>query len=377
MTKVILTLNAGSSSVKFQIFGQDETLPHLAEGGVTGLCAEALAKADIGTSPIFTALRDDGEKSSATMPAQSTQEDAVRAIIDWIYGHDAGWEIAAVAHRIVHGGSIFTEPTRVTDDVFKKMQALISLAPLHQPHNLAALEMATKFLPHVPQIACFDTAFHANHTPLFTHFAIPADMTDQGVRRYGFHGLSYGWIAHVLKRDYPALAKERVIAAHLGNGASLCAMKNSASIDTTMGMTALDGVPMGTRCGAIDAGAVIHMIRDLKLGADAVEHMLYEKSGLRGLSGISNDVKTLLESTDPRAKFALDYFALYVAKHMAAMAVSIGGVDGVVFTGGIGEHAGQVREAIMAHLAFFNPPSPLVIPANEERMMAMQAMLVL
>ena len=262
----------------------------------------------------------------------------------------------------------------MTDDVLAKLKALIPLAPLHQPHNLAALAMAARFLPHVPQIACFDTAFHAHHTPLFTSFAIPNEMTGKGVRRYGFHGLSYAWLAHVLKQDYPALATGRVIAAHLGNGASLCALKNGESIDTTMGMTALDGVPMGTRSGAIDAGAVIHMIRELKLGADAVEHMLYEQSGLRGLSGISNDVKTLLESSDPHAKFALDYFALYVAKHMAAMAVAIGGIDGIVFTGGIGEHAVSVRAAIMAHLAFLKPPKPLVIPANEERMMAMQAM---
>lgn len=363
MTATLLTLNAGSSSVKFQVFGQDSALPRLAEGGVV----------NIGTAPVLTAARDgDATQTTLTLPPQSASEDAVRAIIDWVHSHEEGWEITAVAHRIVHGGTAFTAPVRVTADVFHKLRLLIPLAPLHQPHNLAALGIATRFLPHVPQIACFDTGFHACHTPLFTQFAIPQAMNDQGVRRYGFHGLSYAWIAHVLKRDYPALATGRVIVAHLGNGASLCALKNGGSIDTTMGMTALDGVPMGTRCGAIDAGAVIHMIREQNLGADTVEHLLYEQSGLKGLSGISNDVKTLLESTDPRAKFALDYFALYVAKQAASMAVSIGGIDGFVFTGGIGEHAGPVRDAILMHLTFLNVPRSLVIPANEERMMAMQ-----
>jgi len=364
MIATILTLNAGSSSVKFQIFGQDKNLPRLAEGGVSG----------IGSAPILTATRDgDTETTNITLPPASTQEDAVRAIINWVHSHDAGWEIVAVAHRIVHGGTEFTTPVRVTSDVFHKLRKLISLAPLHQPHNLAALGIATRALPHIPQIACFDTAFHAGRDALFTRFAIAKEWDDKGVRRYGFHGLSYAWIAHVLKQDYPDLAKGRIIVAHLGNGASLCAMKNGASVDTTMGMTALEGLPMGTRSGAIDAGAVIHLIREQKLGVDAVEQLLYEQSGLKGLSGISNDVKALLESPDPRAKFALNYFALYVAKHVAAMVVSLGGIDGFVFTGGIGEHATPVRDGILSHLSFLNIPHSLVIPANEERMMAMQA----
>jgi acetate kinase len=368
MTATILTLNAGSSSVKFQVFSQDHALTRLAEGGVSNL----------GTAPVFTAMRDgDVDKTTLTLPPQSASEDAVRTIIAWVRSHDAGWEISAVAHRIVHGGTEFTTPIRATSDIFHQLKLLIPLAPLHQPHNLAALGMVTLFLPHVPQIACFDTAFHAGHDALFTRFAIPQDMNDKGVRRYGFHGLSYAWIAHVLKQDHPTLAAGRVIAAHLGNGASLCAMKNGASIDTTMSMTTLDGVPMGTRSGAIDAGAVTYMIREQKLGADAVEHMLYEQSGLKGLSGLSNDVKNLLNSTDPGAKFALDYFALYVAKHAATMAVSLGGIDGFVFTGGIGEHAAPVREGILSHLKFMNIPQTLVIPANEERMMAMQAMTIL
>jgi acetate kinase len=363
-TETILTLNAGSSSVKFQIFSQNDGLTRLAEGGVSAL----------GTAPVLTAARDgSAEITTQLLPAPSTQEDAVRAIIEWIHDHDAGWQITMVAHRIVHGGTAFTAPVRVTSDIFHQLKKLIPLAPLHQPHNLAALGIAILTLPHVPQIACFDTAFHAQHDALFTRFAIPQDMNDKGVRRYGFHGLSYAWITRVLAQDHPDIATGRVIAAHLGNGASLCAMKNGVSIDTTMGMTALDGVPMGTRSGMIDAGAVIHMIREQNLGADAVEHLLYNQSGLKGLSGISNDVKTLLESPDPRAKFALDYFVLYVAKHMAAMAVSLGGIDAIVFTGGIGEHATPIRNAILARLDFLAPPQKLVIAANEERMMALQA----
>jgi len=364
MTATLLTLNAGSSSVKFQIFGQSELLPRLATGGVGG----------IGHAPVLTAEREDnGDKTALPLPAGGTQEDAVRSIIHWIQNHDAGWEIKAVAHRIVHGGTTFAAPVSVNSTIFHQLKLLIPLAPMHQPHNLAALGIALLSMPHIPQVACFDTAFHAKHEPLFTRFAIPQEFNDKGVRRYGFHGLSYQWIAQVLRKDYPDLALGRVVVAHLGNGASLCALKNGASIDTTMGMTALDGVVMGTRVGAIDAGAVIYMIRDQKLGPDALEHMLYEHSGLQGLSGVSNDVKILLESPDPRAKFALDYFALSVAKYAAMMTTSLGGIDAMIFTGGIGENATAVREAIIEHLQFLKIGQSLVIPANEERMMAIEA----
>ena len=228
-------------------------------------------------------------------------------------------------------------------------------------------------VPHVPQIACFDTAFHVNHEPIFEAYAVSRELKDKGIRRYGFHGLSYSWIAHVLKQDYPDLARGPVIAAHLGNGSSLCAMVNGQSIDTSMGMTALDGVPMGTRSGSFDPAAVIYMIRDLGMTPDEVEHSLYEKSGLKGLSEMTNDVKILLASQDPRARFALDYFALRIAQYFALLAVSIQSVDAIVFTGGIGENATPLREAIMRRLTILGQPRVLVIPANEERMMAMQA----
>jgi acetate kinase len=357
MTGTVLVINAGSSSVKFSLFDKGADLKLLANGQV----------ADIGGKPVFSAGND-----KQPLPSGSTHEEALRFILDWIekQKHPA-LEIAA--HRVVHGGTFFREPVRLTPQILEKLRGLNSLAPLHQPHNLAAIEILTKLKPALPQIACFDTAFHAGHEPLFKVYALPQNLTDKGIQRYGFHGISYEWIAHVLKGEHPALAKGRVIVAHLGNGASLCAMKNGVSIDTTMGMTALEGLPMGTRCGNLDPGAVIFMARDLGLPPEKVEHILYNDSGLKGLSGMTNDVKTLEASNDPKAVFALDYFSLKTAQFMAMMAVALGGVDGIVFTGGIGENATTVRENILNRLAFLKPYEVLVIPANEERMMAMHA----
>jgi acetate kinase len=365
MIETILIVNAGSSSVKFQIFGRTPDLPRLAAGSIT----------DIGTAPVMKAERDEtGQKVKISLPIESKQKQAVREVINWIESQNAGWKITAVAHRFVHGGTEFSQPVRVTSDIFHKLKKLIPLAPLHQPHHLAAMGVTVRFLPMVPQIACFDTAFHSTCAPIVTDFAIPKEITDQGVRRYGFHGLSYEWSSLVMKEKYPDLAAGRVVVAHLGNGASLCAINAGKSVDTTMGMTVLDGLPMGTRCGEIDAGAVFYMIHNLKdMGMDGVEKILYTQSGLKGLSGISNDVKTLLESSEPRAKYALDYFAFHIAKHIGSMAASMGGIDGVVFTGGIGENAESVRKAVMAQLEFLKVPRVLVIPANEERLMAMQA----
>lgn len=362
----ILTLNAGSSSVKFSLFAIAAELPLLAHGEVK----------NIGTKPIFSVTHN-GTTDKPPLPGDASQEQAVRQIFDWIHAHEKGWKIAAVAHRIVHGGAEFTKATRVNADIFHRLRQLVPLAPLHQPHNLAALGIAERLLPHVPQIACFDTAFHVRHDPLFTRYALPDALYDKGVRRYGFHGLSYEWIAHVLARQHPDIAQGKVIAAHLGNGASICAMTKGESIDSSMGMTALDGLPMGTRSGAIDPAAVIYMLRTLGMTADEVEHVLYEQSGLKGLSGLSNDVAALLASRDPRAAFALDYFALKVAQYIAMMAVSAGGMDTLIFTGGIGENAASIRESVISRLAFLAPPQVLVIPADEERMMAMQAHLLL
>lgn len=364
MTDTILVLNAGSSSVKFQLFGCTEGLPRLATGSVTG----------IGSAPVMSVERDGmpETKIKVTLPIEETQKLGVRRILDWVDSQKAGWKIMAVAHRFVHGGSEFFEPTIINAAVFHKLKAIIPIALLHQPHHLAAVGVITRVLPFVPQIACFDTAFHSHHEEKFTYYALPQEISAKGVRRYGFHGLSYAWISQTLRKDYPDIAKGRVVVAHLGNGSSLCAIKDGHGVDTSMGMTVLDGLPMGTRTGSIDPGVIFYIIRELGMTPDECEKMFYLKSGLKGMSGISNDVKTLLESDSPRAKYALDYFATYIAKNIASIAVSLGGIDALVFTGGIGENAKPIREAVCNYLSFMNIPRVLVIPTNEERYMAEQ-----
>ncbi|MFA4995296.1 MAG: acetate/propionate family kinase [Bdellovibrionales bacterium] len=365
MTDVLLVLNAGSSSVKFQIFGCTPDLPRLATGSVTG----------IGTAPILKATHDEtGNSIKVDLPMEATQRHSVQKITEWVETLNTGWKVYAVAHRFVHGGDEFYEPMFITSKVFHKLKKLIPLALLHQPHHLSAVGVVAMALPFVPQIACFDTAFHATQEEKLRSFAIPKKFYDQGVHRYGFHGLSYAWAAQVMKKEYPDLAKGRVVVAHLGNGSSLCAIKNGKSIDTTMGMSVIDGLPMGTRCGAIDPGVTFYLMREYKMSMEQVENLYYKESGLKGLSGISNDVKALLDSKEPRAKFALDYFAMWIAKYIAAMAASMGGIDGIVFTGGIGENATPVREAILNNLTFMKIPRVVIIPANEERYMAEQAM---
>lgn len=361
MSDTLLVVNAGSSSVKFTVFSRGEGLPVLASGMVSG----------IGTDPIF-AVKGDGPKQ---LPEKATHEQAFREIFDWIDSHAAtGGPVTAAIHRIVHGGTKFTGPAMVDDAVLNEMKSLIPLAPLHQPHNIRAIEMLRKIKPDLVQIADFDTAFHARRDPIFTRYAVPLSVEETGVRRYGFHGLSYEWISYTLKETRPDIAGGRVVVAHLGNGSSLCAMKNGESIDTTMGMTALEGLPMGTRCGNIDPGAVLYMAREF--GLEETESTLYHQSGLKGLSGISSDVKILSESSDPRAQFALDYFTLKAAQNIAMMATSIGGMDALVFTGGIGEHAENIRAAILSRLSFLPKFETLIISANEERIMAMHAMVI-
>lgn len=362
MIPVLLVLNSGSSSLKFQVL-QAESLDVVAAGKVAG----------IGGGARLTARFAAGSETIDEALARHDHEAALQAVLGLVDSHDAGWTPVASVHRVVHGGLDFDAPVVVTPAVMARLQGLAPLAPLHQPFNLAGIAAADRLLPGVPDIACFDTAFHAAHGELQHAFALEAGLREQGLRRYGFHGLSYEWIARVLAAEHPALAAGRVVAAHLGNGASLCALQAGRSIDTTMGMTALDGLPMGTRCGALDAGAVTFMIRALGMGVDEVEHALYERSGLKGLSGISNDVQALLASPDPRAAFALDYFVHKVVQHVAMMAASLGGIDALVFTAGIGENAAGLRDAVLQRLAFLGPFEVLVIPANEERMMALHA----
>lgn len=367
----ILVINTGSSSIKFQLF----KAPHLhllIRGKMT----------HIGNTPCFTAMKirtseDKPQKIEKKLPGKYTYKEALNYILNWIGTDEQNGKISIVAHRVVHGGEYFTKSTRVTSEVFSTLKSLCSLAPLHQPHNLAAIELLAELQPEITQIACFDTAFHSGHDRLFVEYALPENIRNKGVRRYGFHGLSYEWIVYKLQENEPELAKGRIVAAHLGNGASLCAIHNGISIDTTMGMTALDGLPMGTRCGSLDPGVIIYLIRELGLSTDEVESMLYNESGLKGLSNWTNDVRLLQESDNSAAKFALDYFCIKTAQYICMMSASLGGIDSIVFTGGIGENSEYIRQRILSRLAFLRPFEIHVIRANEERIMAMHAMRIL
>jgi acetate kinase len=395
MNKAILTINAGSSSVKFCLFTFDKDMKLLAGGRIVDIQErrhnttpvrkphperrvnknKSLARPDkkVGAEgPVFTAKSEkNGVLETRFLTPDASHEDALDVILDWIdENKDESWNFSTVAHRVVHGGSRFVGPAPLTAKNLAYLESLCPLAPLHQTHNLAPAKILAAKNPKLKQYACCDTAFHAQRDKLFSSFALPKNLRDQGIQRYGFHGLSYSWIAHCLSLDFPKLAKGRVVVAHLGNGASLCAIKDGKSVDTTMTMTALDGLPMGTRSGSIDASAVIYMQRSLGLTVDQVERILYHESGLKGLSGISNDVKTLSGSDKESARFALDYFAIKTAQFIASMAVAIGGIDGLIFTGGIGENAAGVRKAILSHLTFLPAFETHVIPANEELGMA-------
>ncbi|MFK0383599.1 acetate/propionate family kinase [Agrobacterium sp. NPDC090273] len=361
MIDILLVLNTGSSSLKFEVFGY-ENLDKLAKGKVAGIGTDARLTATIETTGTHIDRSLDAHDHVAAMGA----------LMDLIDRFDDGWHMVAAVHRIVHGGPYLVDPVIVTPQVRKQLEALVPLAPLHQPYNLAGIDASDR-LADAPDIACFDTAFHTGQNALFRTFAVEEDLRSKGIRRHGFHGISYDWISRVLVKEHPDLASGKVVVGHLGNGASLCALSNGRSIDTTMGMTALDGLPMGSRPGAIDAGAVTYMLRALGMPVEKVEEALYERSGLKGLSGVSSDVKTLMESDDPQAQFTLDYLALKVAQYTAMMAVSMGGIDALVFTGGVGENATSVRDAVLARLAFLQPFKTLIIPANEERMMAIYA----
>ncbi len=363
MIDTVLVLNAGSSSLKFQVFRVGD-LDVLARGKAVRLGEP---------EPAMDASLAGGTRERIALPPACDHDTALAAVLAFVDRHDDAWRMKAIVHRIVHGGERFVDPVVVTPEVFAALEGLSPLAPLHQPHNLAAVTAARRLMGDVPNIACFDTAFHARHDALTHNFALDQELRDKGIRRYGFHGLSYQWLEMVLAEQHPRLHAGRVVAAHLGNGASLCAILGGRSIDTTMGMTALDGLPMGTRCGALDAGAVLYMFQSLGMNAQEVSDALYERSGLLGLSGLSNDVETLLKSDDPRARFALDYFALKVAQFAASMAAAIGGIDALVFTGGIGEHAAPVRDAIVERLRFLGAFEVIVIKANEECVMALQA----
>ena len=340
MAADILCLNAGSSSVKFALYelGPGDALALAAKGEIEG----------IGTAPRFRAVDANGRVLSERRweDGALAHESFLAELIGWIESHRGKGRIVAAGHRVVHGGAAFTAPVLVDERVLAELGRLTPLAPLHQPHNLAAIRAVAAIRPGLPQVACFDTAFHHTAGAVAMRFALPREFEASGIRRYGFHGLSYVYIAGELKRIAPEIAQGRVIVAHLGNGASLCAMREGKSVETTMGLTALDGLVMGTRCGALDPGVLLYLLQERGFDAKGLEDLLYHRSGLLGVSGIASDMRALLASSDPRAAEAIDLFVFRIVRELGALAASLGGLDAAVFTAGIGEHATSIRRRI-------------------------------
>ena len=384
MNDYALVLNAGSSSLKFCVFGRPA-------GEAWGLEARGQIEG-IGTSPHLSVKDGKGDKLEDRDLDKSVRDgrSALDSLASWLRSRWGGAKIVAVGHRVVHGGAKYAGPVLITPKILEELRSLIPLAPLHQPYNLAAIETISETLPEVPQVACFDTSFHRGQPPVAEIVPLPREIRDRGVQRYGFHGLSYEYIASVLPDAAPEIAEGRVIVAHLGSGASLCAMRNRKSIDSSLGFTALDGLCMGTRPGALDPGIVLHLFQGLGLAAKEVEDILYKKSGLLGLSGISNDMRKLIGSSEPSARLAVDYFVYRAAREIGALAAVLGGVDGLVFTAGIGENSAEVRRRICEASAWLgieldaaanerrgpritregSAVSAWVIPTNEELMIA-------
>jgi acetate kinase len=335
-----LVLNAGSSSLKFCVFERSSGDKwHLeSRGQIEG----------VGTLPRI-AVRDADGKSilDRTLDGEvRSQRDALDELAAWLRSMYGGSRVLGVGHRVVHGGAQFTAPTIVTPKVLDELHRLEPLAPLHQPYNLAAIDAVSQRLPDVPQVACFDTSFHRSQSPVTELIPLPREIRRTGVQRYGFHGLSYEYIATVLPTVAPDIAGGQVIVAHLGSGASLCALRNRKSVDSSFGFTALDGLCMGTRPGALDPGVMLYLFQALGHSAKEVEAILYKRSGLLGISGISNDMRELLQSTDPEARLAVDYFVYRATKEIGALAAVLGGLDGLVFTAGIGENSAEIRRRI-------------------------------
>jgi acetate kinase len=357
MSEIALVLNAGSSSVKFAVYGPtpEPSWESTARGQIAG----------IGTAPRMSAV--DGSGCTLDVPAAGrTVRDAgeaVNVLMDWLRERFAASRILGVGHRVVHGGPRHAGPAIVTPALLADLKALVPLAPLHQPYNLAAIEAVAGLLPDVPQVACFDTSFHRGRPQVSEVVPLPQAIRAGGVQRYGFHGLSYEYIATVLPQIAPEIATRRVIVAHLGSGASLCALRDGRSVDSTLGFTALDGLCMGTRPGSLDPGVVLYLFQALELSVREVEDILYRQSGLRGISGTSNDMRELLASDRPSARLAIDYFVYRAAKEIGALAAVLEGVDAIVFTAGIGENSSVIRARICQASAWLG--IELDVPANE------------
>ncbi|HEU5195855.1 MAG TPA: acetate/propionate family kinase [Methylomirabilota bacterium] len=385
MADTILVVNAGSSSIKFSLFeiGRARDLTLTSKGQLDG----------IGSHPHLRVRDARGatladEKLSATevpdVPAAMTR------VGGWLGPHLGGAAPVAVGHRVVHGGPEFASPRRVDASVLTALERLIPLAPLHQPACLHPIRIILERFPRTPQVVCFDTAFHRAHPEVADRYALPDALYREGVRRYGFHGLSYEYIARSLPKAAPDVARGAIVVAHLGSGASMCAIRDGTPVDTTMGFTALDGLPMGTRCGQLDPGVLLYLLGERKMSVREVEHLLYHESGLRGLSGVSNDVRDLLASDTPGARLALDYFVYRIARETGALAGAMGGIDALVFTAGVGENSPDIRARVCTRLEWLglrldaaanregrpriSEPgcrvSAWVIPTDEERMIA-------
>jgi len=386
----ILVVNAGSSSVKFQIFEIERGLPRLQiKGQLDG----------IGTRPRLSARASDRSSLIDKTYAPDEIADvpaAIGVVASWLRDTQK-FELVAVGHRVVHGGPKYDRPVVIDQAVVANLEQYVSLAPLHQPNNLAPIRTLLKTRPELLQVACFDTAFHHGHSAVADHFAIPEHFYAEGVKRYGFHGLSYEYVAQRLREIAPTVAAGRVIVAHLGSGASMCALTNGRSVESTMGFTALDGIPMGTRPGQIDPGVLLYLLTEKGMKPTAVQDLLYRDSGLKGLSGISNDMRDLQSSSDPRARLAVDYFVYRVGLNAGMLAAALGGLDAFVFTAGIGENSSTIRARIAEKLAWLRavldpaantdgkmlisrPESRvavLVVPTDEEWMIAQHTLALL
>ena len=391
MKKGILTINAGSSSIKFALFSLDHPISPDAEvsGQIDGIGAEStkmLARNRAGKH-----IADQTLEGSKVSHAQ-----AFDALLKWFTASHANWQIVAVGHRVVHGGERYSQPTIIDDTVLAHLTSFIPLAPLHEPHNVAGIIALQALLPSVPQVACFDTAFHRSQPEVAQTFGLPRNITAEGIKRYGFHGLSYEYIARALPQ-HSGRATGRVVVAHLGNGASMAAMVNRKCVATTLGFSTIDGLVMGTRCGNLDPGVILHLMETKNLSVKDMTKMLYKESGLLGVSGISQDMRTLLASDKPEAQEAVDLFCYRIARELGSLAAAAGGLDALVFTGGIGEHAAEVRRRVCLQSQWLgillNPEANarhdlhisagtssvdvLVIPTNEEWMMAHHAQTLL
>jgi len=387
MADALLILNAGSSSIKFALFpdGREISAQPAMAGQIDGIGAKPHLKAKNAHGTVI-----DDTDLHLPGPAEQQHKAAMGFLVDWLQTHEAGWRIVGVGHRVVHGGERFSAPIRLDEHHIDALRQFIPLAPLHQPHNLAGIDAMRAALPGVPQVACFDTAFHRSQPAVAQLFALPRKYTAEGVRRYGFHGSSYEYIADVLPRHLGARAEGKIIVAHLGNGASMCAMEKRKSVASTMGFTAVEGLMMGTRTGALDPGVLLYLMEYHQMDAKSLTRLLYKESGLLGVSGLSQDMRELLASDKPEAREAIDLFCYRIVRETGSLAAALGGLDALVFTGGIGEHAAPIRARVCAALGWLGvdfdaaandvgltcistPGSRIdvrVIPTNEEWMIA-------